>query len=536
MKFYSLIFSLGVLVLVGCKSASTTPKTPPKGVITMMGVSSKKAELTEQELQRWSHLDVQKDTIPGMSVDRAYNELLRGKTPTKIIVAVIDSGIDEKHPDLSGRIWINTKEIPNNGIDDDNNGYIDDVHGWNFLGDALYENMEVTRLLKVTPESDPNHKTYKKEFDSKVKELNGQKFQVDMLFNTHKLVSDHLGKADYTLEEVQKILTTQADLGNAKMMMVQILSSNPEFKVEEELGEYKKYVYTRLNYHFNKEFNGRAVVGDNPQDINDRNYGNPVVAGPVIEEAEHGTHVSGIIAQLRGNGLGGDGVAEAVEIMCIRAVPDGDEYDKDIALSIRYAVDNGAKIINGSFGKPYSPNREWVDEAIKYAASKDVLIVHAAGNDSADIDKVGNFPDDNINGVEFANNFLSIGALNHYLDEKLVAPFSNYGKNNVDIFAPGMQIYATYPNNTYKFQQGTSMASPNAAGVAALIRSYYPHLTAAQVKQIMLDSGVSINREVELPGEPFKKVPFASLSKTGKIVNAYNAILEAERVKVKKTK
>lgn len=531
------LLSLGLAIMIGCKSAQgvTPVKSSNTNLISLAGVGVKNNPLTEQELMRWSHLDVIKDTIPGMSVDKAYTELLRGKTATTVIVAVIDSGIDEKHPDLEGRIWTNTKEIPNNGIDDDNNGYVDDIHGWNFLGESLYENMEVTRLLKITPENDPKYVGYKKEFDKKVNELKSQKMQFEFLSRSHKLVAEHLGKTNYTIDEVKKILTTREDLGNAKLIITQVMSMEPDINIEEEVKTFEKYIFTRLNHHFNLEFDGRSIVGDNPNDITDTKYGNNIVAGPVLEEAEHGTHVSGIIAQIRGNNLGGDGVAEQVKIMCIRAVPDGDEYDKDIALAIRYAVDNGAKIINGSFGKPFSPNREWVDEAIKYAASKDVLIVHAAGNDNADIDKADNFPDDNINGVEFADNFLSIGALNHFLDEKLVAPFSNYGKNNVDIFAPGMKIYATMPDNSYKYQQGTSMASPNAAGVAALIRGYYPNLTAVEVKQIIMESGVAINREVILPGSS-KKVPFAELSKTGRIVNAYNALLLAAAKSKKKSK
>ncbi|MFN3756170.1 MAG: S8 family serine peptidase, partial [Flavobacterium sp.] len=275
---------------------------------------------------------------------------------------------------------------------------------------------------------------------------------------------------------------------------------------------------------------GRLKVGDNPNDLNDQGYGNGNVAGPVAKEAKHGTHVSGIIAQLRGNGLGGDGVAEHVEIMAIRAVPNGDEYDKDIALAIRYAADNGAKIINGSFGKGFSPQKEWVYEAIQYAASKDVLFVHAAGNDNNDIDVEESYPNDFVNGKEIADNFIKIGALSYEYGTKMVATFSNYGKENVDIFSPGDKIYATTPQNTYEYQQGTSMASPNAAGVATLIRCYYPELTAAQVKGIMMDSGISITREVALPGDPSTKVSFEDLSKSGKIVNAYNALLMAEKM------
>jgi subtilisin family serine protease len=253
--------------------------------------------------------------------------------------------------------------------------------------------------------------------------------------------------------------------------------------------------------------------------------------GPDKEEILHGTHVAGIVAQVRNNGLGGDGIANNVEILTVRAVPDGDEYDKDIALGIRYAVDNGAKVINGSFGKSFSPHKQWVYDAIKYAEKKDVLIVFAAGNDAKDIDVNNSFPSDSEDKkTEFADNVITIGALNLEYGNKVVARFSNYGKINVDVFAPGVKIYATTPNNKYQLLQGTSMASPNVAGVAALIRSYYPKLSAKQVKHILMDSGVAITADVIVGGKATDVRSFSTLSKSGKIVNAYNALLMAEKM------
>jgi subtilisin family serine protease len=281
------------------------------------------------------------------------------------------------------------------------------------------------------------------------------------------------------------------------------------------------------------DYDGRKTLGDNAEDFSTKNYGNNQVWGPDKKHALHGTHVAGIIAQVRGNNLGGDGVASNVEIMAIRAVPNGDEYDKDIALAIRYAADNGAKVINGSFGKGFSPQKEWVYEAIKYAASKDVLFVHAAGNDAEDLDVVESYPNDREGEAEIASNFIKIGALNYEYSTRLVADFSNYGKKDVDVFAPGVKIYATVPNNEFKYEQGTSMASPNAAGVAALIRSYYPNLTAAQVKQIMMESGVAIPKTVVVGSDASNKIPFADLSVSGKIINAYNALLMAGKLSKK---
>ena len=491
----------------------------------------KTTPLKEEDLKRWSHLDLAKDTIPGMSVDRAYKELLKGKKGSKIIVAVIDSGIDIDHEDLKGKIWTNTKEIAGNNKDDDNNGFIDDVHGWNFLGESNNENLELTRIVKKGPTA-PNYAEAKATLDEKIAEMMQYKPQMDMISKADKAIKAHLKKDIYTVDDSKKITTTDSSLNQSKMIMISVASQIGD-SFQEDLKEQINQVYDMLNYNLNVNFDGRKLVGDNPDDINDKKYGNANVKGPDVEDALHGTHVAGIIAQIRGNGKGGDGVvANNVEIMAVRAVPNGDEYDKDIALAIRYAVDNGAKVINGSFGKDYSPHKEWVFEAIKYAASKDVLIVHAAGNDGKDLDLEPNFPNDEVDGKEISNNFMSIGALNKEFGANIVADFSNYATKNVDIYSPGNEIYATIPNNKYKYLQGTSMASPNAAGVAALVRSYYPKLTAAQVKQILMDSGTPISKEVIL-GEKKEKRSFTNASKSGKIVNAYNAILMAEKMSKK---
>jgi len=491
----------------------------------------KTTPLKEDDLKRWSHLDIVKDTVPGMSIDRAYNELLKSKKGSKVIVAVIDSGIDIDHEDLKGKIWTNKKEIAGNKKDDDNNGFIDDVNGWNFLGDSNDENLELTRIVKKGDVNSAEYKTAKAELDSKLAEMNQQKPQVDMISKADNDMKTLLKKEVYTIDDLKKVTTTDTALNQSKMIMMSIATqAGPNF--QSEIKEYVNQIYDMLNYNLNVNFDGRKVVGDNPEDINDKKYGNANVKGPDLEDALHGTHVAGIIAQIRGNGKGGDGVISNVEIMPVRAVPNGDEYDKDIALAIRYAVDNGAKVINGSFGKDYSPQKEWVWDAIKYAASNDVLIVHASGNDGKNVDVEPNFPSDEKNNVEFADNFLSIGALNKEYGANIVASFSNYGSANVDIFSPGNEIYATIPNNKYRYLQGTSMASPNAAGVAALIRSYYPNLTASQVKHILMDSGTPIATSV-IVGEEKTKMPFSNTCVTGKIVNAYNALLMAEKISKK---
>jgi len=295
---------------------------------------------------------------------------------------------------------------------------------------------------------------------------------------------------------------------------------------EEIKNQYDNYIQLESNVGF---VDYRKVLGDNPDNIKDTKYGNNNVIGPGKENAFHGTYVAGIIAQKRNNNIGGDGIANNVEILTVRAVPDGDEYDKDIALGIRYAVDNGAKIINASFSKSYSPHKEWVYDAIKYAEKKDVLIVHAAGNGAKDIDVEHDFPNYSDNKkMEFVDNVITVGALNYKYGENVANDYSNYGKLNVDVLAPGVKIYAALPGNNYGFLPRTFMASPNVAGVAALIRSYYPKLSAAQVKRIIMESGIAL--EIKVKGNPSNKQFFSELSKSGRIVNAYNALKMAEQL------
>lgn len=496
--------------------------------LTMFAQTAKKTPLTDLELKRWSHLDLEKDSIPGMSVDKAYAELLKNKKSTKVIVAVVDSGVDIDQEDLKDVIWTNKKEIPNNGKDDDKNGFIDDVHGWNFLGNSNNENLEMVRILKKADDGSEVYKKALADYTEKLTDVTDLKENVDVLLNADKAVRQALKKDNYTLSELKDMPSVKFELYDAKRIMLSYATQKGD-SFHEDLKSYQDYVYDQLDYNLNKDFNARKLVGDNPDDIKDKKYGNNVVYSKERKDNLHGTHVAGIIAQERNNGLGGDGVADNVEIMPVRAVPNGDEYDKDIALAIRYAVDNGAKVINGSFGKDYSPHAEWVYDAIKYAASKDVLIVHAAGNDAKDIDTEPNFPTDDVNGAEIADNVLTVGALNYEYGEKVVAKFSNYGKRNVDVYAPGVKIYATVPQNKYKYLQGTSMASPNAAGVAALIREYYPNLKAAQVKQILMQSGTHLNLDV-IVDEKKIKIPFSEASVSGKIVNAYNALKMAEEM------
>lgn len=538
-------------VLASCGSGAAIVATPIQNIDAN---PIKNVPLTDDELKRWPAMDLVKDTVPGMSVDKAYKEIIKNRKGETVIVGVIDSGVDIDHEDLKNVLWTNPGEIAGNGIDDDNNGFIDDVYGWNFIGDITGENMEFVRIIrKLKPKYEGKTESsisaadreefalYQKAIAEYEKETSETKMNIErysqmlsQMKPTHEAMVKKLGKEDYTVEDLNSIKNPSLEEQQQIGMLSQMLSfSGSVPKLIKDIEGGVKYYSEREDNHFNMTTDFRGILGDDPDDITDNIYGDGKVAGPDAsrENAKHGTHVAGIIAAQRNNGIGMNGVANNVQIMTVRAVPDGDEYDKDIALAIRYAVDNGAKILNTSFGKYYSPHSQWVYDAIKYAASKDVLIVNAAGNDALDMDTVNVYPNDQIdNGPEMGDTFLTVGALNYEYGSQLVANFSNYGKINVDVFAPGVKIWATTPLNTYEYLQGTSMAAPAVAGVAAVIRSYYPKLSAAQVKQILMDSGLSTNIKVVVGGDASNTQSFSEISKSGKMVNMYNALIMADKM------
>ena len=523
----------GSLFLMGC-GATSLVHTPVENIDT---VPLKIAELTDVEKKNWGHTDLVTDTIPGMSVDRAYSELIGNKRGQTVVVAVLDAGMDLTHEDLDDVLWTNTDEKAGNGKDDDNNGYIDDIHGYNFLGESYNEQLEYARMLRLGVGDASMRAKAQLKLDKEYPKALQNKQQYEQILqavtNADKEVKVALGTDSYTKQQLLSMKPTSEQMQQNVGILTQMYQFGDTIDgVIKELTGGVKYFTEQANYNLNKDFNGREVVGDKPYDFTNKNYGN---GNPQSrsEDESHGTHVAGIIAAERNNGKGVNGVAKNVQLMSIRAVPNGDEYDKDIALGIRYAVDNGAKIINCSFGKSFSPNAEWVYDAIKYASSKDVLIVHAAGNDGQNIDDAENpnFPNDHkFTGSEISDNVITVGALAPSYGSKMVASFSNYGNTNVDIFAPGDNVYSTMPNNNYDFQGGTSMAAPAVAGVAALIRSYYPSLSASQVKNVIMQSGLSSKASVIVAGDATNSKSFSEISKSGKMVNAYNALLLAESI------
>jgi subtilisin family serine protease len=509
-----------------------------------------KADSAQTAPSNWFNLDAEQYLVQGVSTEKAY-EFLQGKKSSKVVVAVIDSGVDIEHEDLQGKIWVNADEIPGNDKDDDNNGYIDDVHGWNFIGgkdgthvghDTYELTREYVRLkekyegvsLDDIPKKEKEYYTHiLDEFDKKRAEMeqqySGFQFFAKSYKRSSKLLEAYLDVEEVTNELLGDIETEDEIVLTSVSIMEYALSMGFS---KDQFQEYEDYYTNALEYGYNPDFDPRYIVGDNYEDLSEKYYGNNDVNGP---DSRHGTHVAGIIAANRNNTLGMQGIADNVEIMAIRAVPDGDERDKDIANAIYYAVDNGAQVINMSFGKSYSPQKEAVDQAVKYAESKGVLLVHAAGNSSEDIDEMPNFPSRNFaDSRKEAENWIEVGASSWKSEEQFVAEFSNYGKKTVDVFAPGVDVYSTTPGQKYENLSGTSMASPVTAGVAALILSYYPALKAEQVKEIILDSTVKLgDLKVSLPGEEDRLVSFDMLSRTGGVVNAYEAVKLAESYQIK---
>ncbi len=502
--------------------------------------------LAQQAPHNWFLLNPETDAYKGTAANAAYDKLLQEKTGSQVIVAVIDGGVDVSHPDLSEDIWTNEREIAGNGIDDDKNGYVDDIHGWDFIGgkdgtDVNQDNYELTRVYRDLKKKYANGNTsgdskeyeyYLKiqtEFNAKIDD--GQKnlaFFNNLCTSVDDLVKD-INKSPITAEDLKNYNPTDNKLMMAKIFLnayAQQMGTTDYQSVINDLQEGKKQYESMVNFGYNLDFDPRNIVGDNYADVNEKGYGNNEVQGP---DGLHGTHVSGIIAAIRNNNLGMDGVGTNVKIMVIRCVPDGDERDKDVANAIRYAADNGAKIINMSFGKGFGYNKTAVDDAVKYAVSKDVLLVHAAGNDGKNNDQSDNFPNDKYaDGSGYAASWIEVGASG---PEGSAAPFSNYGKSGVDIFAPGEEIYSTVPDNKYLNEQGTSMASPVCAGVAAIIRSYFPNLTAVQVKQILLSSVYKPIAKTIIPGSEKKTAKYKKLCVSGGIVNAYMAVQMAMNMK-----
>jgi subtilisin family serine protease len=506
--------------------------------------------------KNWHAMDLTADGYYGVSLNKAY-EFLKGKKGKTVIVATIDSGVDTLQKDLKSILWTNTKEIPGNGIDDDHNGYIDDIHGWNFLGgpngkcdftETTEEVREYNKLkgkyLNATAPDNTKEYAYwlkvKATHDSTIAKSSNEIQQLSPLMNVLMITSGYVKRElrlkpndTFNLKDLQAIKSVNDTVKESKNVWTSFFEqeggpTTNNAKVIKELTEY----LTKLNNDVNPDLEARKrIVGDNPDDFSDKKYGNNLLK---FDDAMHGTMVAGFIGAIRGNGYGMDGIADNVRIMAIKAVPNGDEYDKDIANAIRYAVDNGAQIINMSFGKKISPHKDWVDAAYKYAAAHDVLLVSAAGNDNQNVDTKADYPNDTFEdgSASDADNVINVGASGPRKNENLAADFSNYGKKNVDVFAPGVKVTSVTMDAEVNTEDGTSFASPITAGIAALILEHYPTLSSRQIKQAILQSAKPLTGlMVYKPGSKTEKVDFTSLSKTGGIANAYDALVIASKMK-----
>ena len=523
-------------------------KTQQSLISSQKGVIKKVQKLTKKELKNWHHKDIELDTIPGISLKRAYNSLLTNKKGNEVIIALIDTEIDINHEKLKNSVWINSKEVINNGIDDDNNGYIDDINGWNFLGNPnrqnnKFVNFEYTRILKnftskfknkttVQSKDSVSYLLYKKvknKYDKRLKSDLAEKENYNTLynlyFNAKKELSAFFINKPYTIKALDSLKNTKANtIADIHFLVLTDCIKN---NIDDEYVKEKKYLADeRVNKLLNLNYNDRLIQGDNPDDLSDTQYGNNIVN---LNAAflNHGTKMAGIISNISSN--------NEFKIMPLAISAYGDEHDKDIALAIRYAVDNGAKIINMSFGKEFSLHKEWVFKAIQYAEQHGVLIISSAGNFNYDLNLYNDYyPNDNINNeVEISDNFLLIGAVTYTVNKNFKTRSSNFGADDVDLFAPGEKIFTTLPNNKYSNNVGgTSSASAITSGVAALLYSYYPNLTASQVKHVLMDSGLEYTIEVNTPTKEDKNktTPLNQLSKSGKVLNAYNALIMADSI------
>ncbi|HUG40709.1 MAG TPA: S8 family peptidase [Longimicrobiales bacterium] len=525
-------------LFVACTSApplaAPAPASPP---------ASPRIAAPESAPPRW-WLAPANAASPGAGVEAAYRELLAGKEPRRtVVVGVIDSGVDIAHEDLDGSLWVNPGEVAGNGVDDDGNGYVDDVHGWNFIGGADGRNVaddtyEVTRLFaacRALPAADERvvaggvpcaeieavHAERRGDAEQMLAQVRGMGPAVE---RAYAVLRDELGRDSLTAEAVRAAVPMRLEVRQARQIYLQLAAAGitPAMIAAEEAR-----LERLLDRGLNPAFDPRPIVGDDYDDLRQRRYGNADVVGP---DASHGTGVAGIIAAERGNGIGEDGIAPA-RIMVLRAVPDGDERDKDVANAIRYAVDHGAHIINMSFGKGYSPGKRAVDEAVRYAEEKGVLLVHAAGNEGDDLATTPSFPTRRYDDGREAANWIEVGASGWRAPDALAAEFSNYGRDRVDVFAPGVDITAAAPGNGSQTASGTSFAAPVVSGLAALIMAYYPELSAADVRRVILESARPYGTVmVTRPGSDGERVPFGELSVTGGIVDARAALELAEKV------
>jgi cell wall-associated protease len=507
-------------------------------------------------IKEWYYFDLSSDSIPGISLERAKQEQLINKKGKKVLLALIDGDIDTQHEMIKDYLWKNEYEIPNNGLDDDLNGYIDDLNGWNFWGNrntADINDKSQYEYVRIINKLDPYFKNksidnissdslamfqmylkakkrYQKEYDTQIVEMRSFISELEEAYYHQKdTILKVYPDLTFQIDSIKKIKSDNKRINTIKDNLIYYLNVDIENGIE----GLKRRLSFDENCYLNFDFKDRFIVNDDVNDLFDVNYGNPKINYP----NHFGNHGTSVLSQITSIFKFVDN--KNLKIMTLLTAVYGNEHDKDIALAIKYAVNNGAQIIVFTMSKEFSSHNEWVKEAIEYAASKDVLIIKAAGNYGYNLSLNDYYPNDkNTDETEFVNNFINVGASTKNLNKNLIADFSCYSDKEVDIMAPGSEITIAIQNNQYEISDGTSFAAPIVAGIAALLKSYYPDLKAHEIKEILMESGTVIDLEVEIKdeqGNP-KKVPFSSLSKSGKIVNAYQALVLAQRYQKNKKK
>lgn len=557
-------------------------------LLVCIGMANVNAQLIKQDNQArkkqsdldWYNCSFGEDGVYGAEVNKAYEFLKGKKVKKRPVVALIGTGLDVEHEDLKQAIWVNPGEQAD-GKDRDKNGFIDDINGWNFLGgkngqvmerliqegdreflrlkdkyaDYITSNGEFFKIIdgkrvKVSaPENLSEYSYYKNVVmpESQLARIYGgwnmayviaeygQKFKEDL---RAKFPGQRI-----TLQEFQTCYDPNAPQDTLSDVTFTLIATAFQLYKTDDLDfVYKTFVETGVargkeSYEEALKaygYDGRKdIVGDDYLNINDNKYGNNVL---LTSDAGLGTMQGGIIGGKRGNGLGNDGIMDEAEIMALRVTASGGEpYIKDMVLAIRYAADHGVDIIVLPQQNTLYPDgqKEWMIEALRYAESKGILVIVPAWELSQDLAKQTFYPNRRMTGDKELTNLMVISSSDKEGNPSLNA---NYGAKELDLFAPGINIYSAYTGDTYQIGSGVGLASASVAGVAALIKAYYPHLTGSQIRDILLESvtsrkGVEVEKGIEVDGKQTQDLfLFDDLCLSGGILNAYQAIMAADKL------
>mgnify|MGYP000162688740 FL=1 len=528
----------------------------------------------------WYNCSFDKDGVYGCEVNKAYDFLKDRKIKKRPIVALIGTGIDVEHEDIKQAIWVNPKEKAD-GKDNDKNGLVDDINGWNFLGGKDGQVMEATmregdreflRLKDKYADYIFDGKNYNKVIDGKLTKVADPENIEEYNYYRNQVLPESPMAGTYSGWQLTDVLKAYADKFDQMMkerfpgkelteadFSICYDPKAPRDSLSEVsfmmcamgFGVYKtdkwetvysgiksgaqieqaKAEYERKVGQFGAD--GRKdIIGDNYLDINDNKYGNNVL---LTADAAIGTMEAGIIVAKRENGLGGNGIMDQAEIMTLRVAANGEPYLKDIALAIRYAVDHQADIIMLPVQNTLYPEdqKKWISEALEYAESKGVFCVTPAWEGAQDLAVETYYPNRWMTGKKELTNLMVVCSSDKNGNPSMN---SNYGAKEVDLYAPGMEIYSTYTGDTYQSGTGLGLAAATTVGVAALIKAYYPHLTGTQIRNILLETVTSrkdaeVEKGIVVDGKPTQDLfLFGDLCLSGGIINAYQAVVAADKL------